>query len=486
MTNRPTRRRLLLLAVDAGEISFVRRSLAALPTFRRLLDEGVFFPLRSSAEYVSASVWPGMYSGLSPGEHGISQHIQWDPDAMRLRRIDADWVYCEPFWYGLARAGLRVAAVDVPFAFANREPRAVEIANWGSHDLVGRFDATTPELRRAVRRRFGRHPMGYEIPVRKDARQLAAMRDELVAGARRKGELVRWLHESASWDFFLAVFGECHRGGHILWRDPVPAHAHVPEGALLDVYRAVDGALGEVLAGVGEETTVIVFALHGMGPNHGQDHLVRRVLDRFHAGERSAAAPRGAFVRALRERVPARLQHAVARAVPVGVRDWVVAREMTGGIDWRRTPAFALRADLHGFLRLNLVGRERRGALAPESTETARYVEHLLAAFAALRTPDGAPVVRDVVASRERLPGARSRLLPDLILRWADQYPATRVESPTLGTLVAEPELGRTGEHRTRGFAVVRGPGLAAGLPPLNHNQDFPAFVRHLVGVPGA
>ena len=79
--------RVLMVGVDAAELSFIRGALPSLPTFRRLFDEGVFHPLTSSAEYVSASVWPTMYTGTMPGEHGICQHIQWDPAAMRMRRI---------------------------------------------------------------------------------------------------------------------------------------------------------------------------------------------------------------------------------------------------------------------------------------------------------------------------------------------------------------------------------------------------------------
>jgi predicted AlkP superfamily phosphohydrolase/phosphomutase len=303
-----------------------------------------------------------------------------------------------------------------------------------------------------------------------------------------KGALTAWLRDTTRWDFFLAVFGECHRAGHILWRDGHPANAHVPPGALLDVYRAVDTALGVVLAGIDlAATTVVVFALHGMGPNLGQDHFVRRVIDRINATER-APATQGGVVRALRDRVPARLQHAVARAVPVSVRDWVVAREVTGGLDWTRTPGLALRTDLHGFVRLNLIGRERDGILRPGTEETHRYVEHVTRAFMELRTSDtDAPVVRDVVAADDALPGARRDLMPDLIVRWADQYPRERLRSPELGILDAMPESGRTGEHRTQGFAIVLGAALRRdGLPPLAHNQDLRRFASHLLGVGAA
>lgn len=489
----PLRHRVLMIAVDAGELSLIRASLPSLPTFRRLLEEAALFPLRSSAEHISASVWPTMYTGASPGEHGISQHIQWDPTGMCMRRISSDWVYCEPFWYDLAHAGLGVTVLDVPFTFENRLPQVVEVTNWGSHDLMGRFQANPPALRREIRRRFGRHPMGYEIPVSKDMRQLVAMKRECVVGAETKGRLARWLRDTTDWNFYLVVFGECHRGGHILWRDRDDAHGHVPPGALLDVYRAVDGALATVLEGVDTDTTtVVVFALHGMGANFSQEHFVRRAMDRINASFRRENAarddpppPQRGLIRALRESIPAPLQHRIARAVPVQVRDWVVGREVTGGLDWSRTPGFALRSDLYSFVRLNVVGRERLGTLEAGSDAYRHYIDHVTKSFLGLRTVGTErPIVRDIAPAQEIFSGARRHLLPDFILRWTQEYPATEVRSPELGLIRATPDSGRTGEHRPNGFALVLGRGVKeGGLPPLAHNSDFPRFVSHLLGV---
>jgi predicted AlkP superfamily phosphohydrolase/phosphomutase len=482
-----------MIGVDAAELSFIRASLPQLPTFRRLLETGAFFPLRSSAEHISASVWPTMYTGKSPGEHGISQHIQWHPDNMRMRRISSDWLYSEPFWDELARAGLRVAVLDVPFTFETRLPQVTSITNWGSHDLMGGFQTNPPELRREIRRLFGRHPMGYEIPVSKDTGQLVTMKGECVAGAETKGRLSCWLRDRSDWDFFLVVFGECHRAGHILWRDNDEAHAHVPPGALLEVYRAVDAAVGRVLEGVDiATTTVCVFSLHGMGFNFSQEHFVRRAMDRINASfgvnggvKNDPPSPQRGLIRALRESIPASLQHAVARGVPVQVRDWVVSREVTGGLDWSRVPGFALRSDLYSFVRLNVEGRERLGMLERDTDAYLRYVEHVRKSFLGLRVAGtDKPIVRDILPAPALFPGARQDLLPDFILRWTDEYPADEVQSPELGLIRAAPDSGRTGEHRPDGFAVLFGRGVKeGGLPPFAHNRDFPNFVSHLLGM---
>jgi predicted AlkP superfamily phosphohydrolase/phosphomutase len=171
------------------------------------------------------------------------------------------------------------------------------------------------------------------------------------------------------------------------------------------------------------------------------------------------------------------------------VRDWVVSREVSGGLEWKRTPGFALRSDLYSFLRLNVVGRERLGILEAGSDAYRGYIEHVTASFLALRTIDtNAPIVKDVVLLQDVFSGARRQLLPDLLLRWTHEYPVSEVRSAELGLIQAGPDSGRTGEHRPDGFALVLGRRVKkGGLPPLAHNSDFPRFVCHLLGLrPGS
>jgi predicted AlkP superfamily phosphohydrolase/phosphomutase len=474
-----------MIGVDAAELSFIQRHLAELPRFREVLERGRLHRLRTTAEDLSGSVWPTFYTGTLPGEHGIYHHLQWDAEAMRIRRVTADWLYAEPFWYRLERQGLRVAAIDVPMTFPSRLSRGIEIINWGSHDELGPFRARPASLEGEIRRRFGRHPMGSEIPVRKTAPQLEEIRRNLVAGAQRKSELTRWVLEQGPWDFFLTVFGETHRGGHILW----PETESESEAALLDVYRAVDRAVGEVFDLLRQRfATVVVFALHGMGRNTSQEHFMPRIMDRVNAGflagngSAAAAAPvqaagqRG-LVRLLRERVPPAVQNAIARAVPVAVRDAVVSRQISGGHDWVRTPGLALLADLNGYLRWNQRGRERLGMLAPGAPEQIRYIEGLVGALRDLKMDDGDPLVGDIRFARDDYPGRRSHHLPDAIVRWSGRAPVSRVRSDGLGEIRGEVGTGRGGNHRFEGFCVVvdSRPGAADQSGP-RHIKDLAAL----------
>jgi len=416
---------------------------------------------------------------------------------MQLRRVAEDWLYVEPFWYELERQAFRVAAIDVPMSFPSRLSQGAEIINWGSHDELGPFRAYPKSLAGQIRSRFGHHhPMGSEIPVRKTRDQLERVRRNLVAGARLKGELSLWMLAQEEWDFFLTVFGETHRGGHLLWPEELEDGATPPDG-LLDVYRAVDQSLGTLLDAVsGDGTTVIVFALHGMGRNDSQEHFMPRVMDRVNAqflGRRSGATGSGSrdlvsrrqgVIRMLREQVPARVQNAIARAVPVGVRDMVVSRQISGGHDWNGTPGIALLADLNGYLRWNLRGRERQGMLESDGEAAERYTAWVQQCLMGLRASDARPgMVRDVFLTRDHFPGKRMAQLPDAVVTWSGIPPIAQVYSDEIGSVAAEPSTGRAGNHRSNGFCVIV-EGAQRGekqVPPPSHISELSSFVSALL-----
>ena len=474
------RSKLAMIGIDAGELSFIRSAISSLPNFRRVLDTGVLRRLRSPADLMPGSVWPTFYTGTPPGEHGIYHHLQWDPDSMRLRRVNPDWLYWEPFcWYELERRGLEVIAIDVPMTPPPGLIRGIEIANWGSHDQLTSFATLPQDFAGEIRRRFGRYPMSEEIPVKKTRGQLRKIHSDLVNSARRKAELSRWILQGRQWDFFITVFGECHRGGHILWPGNPSPEATVPANALLDIYQSVGQAMGQILDSLPlDETTVMIFALHGMGPNTSQDHFVPEIMDRVNqqfggleqnASSSHAPTKQHGFMRLLREGLPAPLQHALGKAAPVFVRDWVVNRSITAGHDWQRTPGLDLLADETAYLRFNVRGREKHGMLGPESEIFERYVQWMCECFNSCRLAgSGIPLVNEIRFPTKEFAGRRSDYLPDAIVTWPGASPASRIDSEIIGSVTVEPATGRSGSHRPEGFCIVLEPGSERGgeAPP--------------------
>jgi predicted AlkP superfamily phosphohydrolase/phosphomutase len=261
---------------------------------------------------------------------------------------------------------------------------------------------------------------------------------------------------------------------------------------LLDVYRAVDDAVGHLLDSPAmKDVPVVLFALLGMGDNISQEHIVPKIVDRMNAAfagatfsqespDQPAHTGQRSMMRTLREKLPPGLQNTIARAVPVGVRDFVVNRSVTSGHDWSRTPGFALLADLHGYFRFNLRGRESAGSLDRDGEEFRRYRDFVRETFTTLTVPaTGKPLVKQLVFGDE-FPGTRQDYLPDVIVTWNVAGQATHIRSQVLGTIEAAPATGRSGNHRPHGFCSV-GRSDVADLNSASHIADLAPLAKQLL-----
>ena len=474
-------RRLLLIGLDAADREFIAAHADVLPNICGILADGAGGPLAS--EPMAGAVWPSFFTGGHPEEHAIFHHLQWDPDRMRVRRVNRDWLPTRPFWRDLGARGVAVTAFDAPFVFPDQAPNVLEVMNWGSHDLVGPFWANDPGVGRRFRARFGLHPMGFEVPVDKTADQLQRAVDAIVKGAATRAKAVEWLMRERPWQVFLVGFGETHRAGHTIWPSPDDPDDPAPVDGLTRIYQAVDAAVGEVVRAAGEGTDVILFSLHGMASNSSQSHLtsifMQRALARFRGDP--APAEQGdapGLMRELRRHVPAGLQLAIASRVPTFVRDYVIARELGGGYDWARTWGFCLHGDLAGYLRLNIEGREARGAMPPD--QVAPLKAYLQAELEALTLPDGRPLVQRVSFPATDCAGPRARYLPDILVEWDPAIgPTPEVHSPTLGVIRSRHATGRGGNHRFRGFYAHSGPRQDQPLRP-GHIAELRRLVESL------
>ncbi|HXN84478.1 MAG TPA: alkaline phosphatase family protein [Candidatus Binataceae bacterium] len=484
--------KLAMIGVDAAEFSFIKTHLANLPNFSRILSHGVLRQLSSTSALLNGSVWPSFYTASNPSDHGIYHHIQWDPELMKIRRVTPEWLPAEPFYAKLERKGVAVTALDVPVSMRTHLNDGIEITNFGVHDPFAKVESNQPGLIRDLLRRFGAHPMGCEIPVAHTEIELSRIRDDLMAGAKLKGEVSRWLLGARQSDFFITVFAECHRAGHTLWPDGLPSQALPPSGAALEVYRKVDEGIGVILDALDlSQTTLMLFSLHGMGVNNSKNYFLQQIMDRVNVGFAarepavfgSTRPKQHGLIRGLLEVVPASMQNFVASHVPAAVKDAVVDRSYTAGHDWAHTPAIGLRSDWSAYIRFNLRGREREGMLDDDMRR--HYEDWMRQCFMSLRDADtDEPVVNEIHLTNSESSGACSPLLPDAIVTWTPIKPPSRIVSSLIGSLEGELTDGRRGNHRSDGFLITMGPGFDHGTvsQPLHITEVASMVFEQLIG----
>jgi predicted AlkP superfamily phosphohydrolase/phosphomutase len=289
------------------------------------------------------------------------------------------------------------------------------------------------------------------------------------------------------WDFACIVFGATHRIGHYLWdlsqinQSALTSSQHAAlSGALLEVYQATDQAIGRALEHVGDETLVIAFSAHGMGPNSGWGDLAPDILDAASAASQGAAAGakgRGLLYR-LKRALPFHWVRPVLGSLPSTVTERLVSLWSANMYDWNTTQRFPLPMDAAGYLRVNLRGRERDGIVA-EGGEYEEVCATLAELFQSLRDrathQQIAPIVATAYADAPRDAPYRA-LLPDLVVPWdgpsaigsrgviSDSLPSLHYDVP------ARMPSGRSGNHTDGAWFIAAGPEVLAGTTVAGHS----------------
>lgn len=485
-----------VLQFDAASVGVLERMLQGgdLPTLAATIDAGRRIELETPAEDFAAGAFYTLYSGVPLADHGIFYPFQWSAPAQRARYATA-FEAPPPVWERLAGTGLRTLAID---PYESRPPERADgcfVCGWGFSDgvVLPRW-SHPPGLGRRLARRHGRGPDATEVFGAPAAAELLSLRRRLVAAPGRISKLAVELLGKERFDLAWLTFSAAHLGGHAFWDlsqlDPDRASDRERDligTALEEIYRAVDAAMGEVIAALPDEADLIITSAVGMDVNTSRADLLPEMLAAVVSGEPASDsnAPGGAIWR-LRSAIPGSARRRVARIIPRPLALELTSRLELSGHDWTRTRAFAHPADNQGYIRLNLRGREREGTVEP-GTDADALLEQIAAGLESFRLPDGTPAVASALRTRSRYRGAHDDRLPDLVVRWADR-PATGPEvlsSERFGVVRRHGAgSGRSGNH-TPGdaWAVIRaGGGLGAGAG-RGRLEDVAATVCESLGL---
>ena len=166
------------------------------------------------------------------------------------------------------------------------------------------------------------------------------------------------------------------------------------------------------------------------------------------------------------------------RSVGLQARQRWATSTMLEPLDWRRTKAFAMRTDQHGWIRVNLKGRERLGIVDPNRyEETCSDIEALLSS---LRTVDGAALVQRVARASSTVDEALRSPLPDLIVYWTPKAHERNVRLRG-GQDMPPPFAPQfNGQHAETGFCFSSGP-ISALLPEGLNGIELGSKVTELL-----
>ena len=507
--SRPGRnRRVLALGIDAASPALIGRWIAdgSLPRLAELARRGGRGTTHGVDGFFVGSTWPSLITGSNPATHGIHYQVQIRPGTYEFfEPLRDDEATVAPFWEALTRAGRRALVLDVPLSRISPGLLGAQIVEWGCHDAFVGFGVHPPDLGSWIATAIGPHPVGSRCDQDgRTAAHYATLIDALERGAALRTRLTLELLARENWDVAIQVFSEAHCAGHQCWHLHDPTHpGHDPAlraslgDPLLRVYRAIDEAVGEIVAAV-SDADILIFSAHGMGPWYGAHFLLQPILEALGVTapvSRPSEEERWPAARRVWRRLPSPLRDAVRRVIP-GPADRGSPPRPRLASDPARSDCFAVPNGLAvSGIRLNLRGREPLGRLDPAGRD--RFVDRLRRdLLEVIDERTGRPLIRRVVAASDYGDGPAAARLPDLLVEW-DEHPTgsaqiaggagslVRARSPKIGIIEGANSYGRTGEHRRDGFIIAVGPEAVAGDLGQISTLEIAPTILALQGVPG-
>ncbi|HEY7134925.1 MAG TPA: hypothetical protein VIB48_07655 [Acidimicrobiia bacterium] len=245
-----------------------------LTNLARLRADAARYQLRSGHGHRHGMLWPQFIAGTPARFDGAWLRLTFDPDTYEPYQESARYMLegVEPFW---DRAGVETVSFDVPRTACGGS--GVQVTAWGGHAPLYPRASNPPGLLAELDTRFGVHPAygndygcGWHDPARLDR-----LTDALVVGASRRADIATHLEDRYPWELFLTTMSETHSLSEFTWHGVDDAHPLAPEwGAhaaaqLRRMHRAVDAAVGRIVAAAPPDTAVLLFSLDAIKTSHG-------------------------------------------------------------------------------------------------------------------------------------------------------------------------------------------------------------------------
>lgn len=426
--------------------------LEELPNLRRLVNQGVAGPLRSSDPPITVPAWTCMVSSQNPGQLGFY--------GFRNRRIgeyDEQWiatsaaVRANRLWDILSAAGKRCAVFNVPQTYPVRPVNGVLISSFLTPSTDSQY-TYPPELKADIDRVAG----GYMIDCHNfRTENKAGLLEQIYQISDKRFTVAKYLLKRETWDFFMMVYMGPDRIQHGFWKYCDPQHRKFQsdnpfQNVVLDYYKHLDDQLGELVSIAGSNAAIMVVSDHGAKRMEGSfnvnDWLIQQGL------------------LTLKEPVDG----------PV--------RFSADLVDWSQTVAWAW-GGYYSRVFINMRGREPKGIVARGEYERVR--DELIQRLTQIRDDRGRIMNTQALRPQELFSGPYVDEAPDLFVYFDDLYWRAGQNIGNDSLYSFDTEIGPDDAvHDYDGVFVMGLPGEQRGERIMGlHLMDVAPTVLKLMGV---
>lgn len=436
--------KVLIIGIDGATFDLIKPWVekGELPTFKRLLDEGIHSHLKSTIPPVTAPAWTSFITGKNPGKHGLYHFIEPQPGSYEIRYTNARSRLAKTVWQTLSESGISVGVINVPMTYP---PEPVNGYMISGMDAPEGSTAITypPDLYHELKKKFGK--VGWQIRylgnLKTDGGRDRILQS-LVDMEEHYQQMTTYLIKRYPTDVMMVVFTSIDTVQHFFWHYMDQNHPqHDVAGitkygdAILKAYKRMDQIIAQLTSDIPEETTIILMSDHGFGPTGGRvirlnHYLADLGLLRLHnvSGWRLSKSLLANTIKGLdsilRSTLPSDYKARLARFFPKLRRQWESYYTEFYNINWKETKAYCYEVlTFPPSIWINLKYLRQYGIVEPGS-EYEKLIQYITEKLYELRDPvTGKQLITRVYRKEEIYHGPYLDHAPDLIITWWDGIP---------------------------------------------------------------
>jgi len=473
-------KKVLIIGLDGATFDLIKpwADKGKLPTFQRLMENGVWGNLKSTIPSWTIPAWNSLTTGKNPGNLGfctfmIKDDYNFRPYFSFIKNEKNN------IWDFISKQGKKVCIANVPNIHSVYEINGCMIAGWLYEDEKMLFFPDT------LKEKLNEITGGYEVDVMEvDGDKVDFTEVPGKSYLERINEVLdkhskafQYMLKTNLWDFGFVVFTEPDRSQHIYWDN---------KQILLNQYKNLDAKLKELLDTVDKDTLIIIVSDHGFGSVKNifniNEWLIREDYLSLKNNNLTDSLARkmtmliikigfSQIARLLLTNFPQKYQKRILQKVaPLSFEDLK--------IDWPNTKAFAY--DVCGEIYINLEGRESKGSVIPEDYENIK--NEIIQKLKNLTDPETGERINPKIFKREEIyKGEYVNKLPDIYIQVNEKIQSIK---PSVGYKQIF-RKGKGGNHRINGIFIAYGPEIKKGYKIKDVKiYDIAPTILHIFDAP--
>jgi len=464
------KQKVVVIGLDGGTLDLMKNWIEKdeLPTFKKIIKNGVHGKLRSTTPYYSAPAWVSISTGCNPGKHGIYDFFRTDFYKKKiinskLRKVDA-------IWNILTKSNKKSIVANVPGTYPPDKVNGIMITGLLTPSYDSDFTYPKDIKKRLLENDLGKYELERvavdDLPKNLTARYAPEkLADQINQISTSHANVTMNLMKKYEWDFTMMVFRGTDDIQHLLWNR---------KDLILSCYKKADRYIGEMIE-KNPNAQFIIVSDHGFGLAEKYVYINNALYNAGYIKTISDPTKNlNTIINMIFEKISRFIFHFIPIQkivrTPIG-RKLILSSVSGSNIDFSKTTGFYFSVCSRG-IRITLKDKYKNGNVKRKDYEKVR--KELINFLSNLKDPETNKKIIKNIYTYEEIYGKNAQNDPlDIIFDLKEEYSAQELLQPPKDVL--KREKGKLtvfskpgfydwiGDHRPYGILFMYGNNIKKG-----------------------